>query len=239
MPSGSSAAMRSWRWGSAARCVVRAPYMRCLPGVEIRIDGHALLSAIRYELAKLRCSACGQIFTAGLPEGAGAREIQPTGPGRLGGEPLLPGPAVVPHRSLSSHAGGAGPRCDAVGPDRGGGGLRLQGLCADGAGGGPGRADLSRRHGGAHLVVDAGKPRRWSPRRRPTGLSTPKERTGMHTTALVGARWESTPPFCITPAAVMRAKTSRGCWTNGRRVSPNRWRCRTRCRAMRWPMKRR
>jgi hypothetical protein len=40
-------------------------------GVEIRIDGHALLSAMHYELAKLRCSACGQIFTAGLPEDAG------------------------------------------------------------------------------------------------------------------------------------------------------------------------
>ena len=39
------------------------------PGVEIRIHGHALLSAIRYALEKLRCSACGQIFTAGLPEG--------------------------------------------------------------------------------------------------------------------------------------------------------------------------
>jgi hypothetical protein len=41
------------------------------PGVEIRIDGQALLSAIRYELEKLRCSACGQIFTARLPAGAG------------------------------------------------------------------------------------------------------------------------------------------------------------------------
>src|SRR5574341_638441 len=41
------------------------------PGVEIRIDGHALLSAMRYALQKLRCSACGQIFTAGLPEGVG------------------------------------------------------------------------------------------------------------------------------------------------------------------------
>ena len=47
------------------------------PGVEIRIDGQALLSAIRYELAKLRCSACGQIFTAGLPEGAGATKYRP------------------------------------------------------------------------------------------------------------------------------------------------------------------
>jgi transposase len=41
------------------------------PGVEIRIDGQALLSARRYALEKLRCSACGQIFTAGLPDDAG------------------------------------------------------------------------------------------------------------------------------------------------------------------------
>jgi hypothetical protein len=41
------------------------------PGVEIRIDGNALLRAIRYELEKLRCSACGAIFTAGLPVGVG------------------------------------------------------------------------------------------------------------------------------------------------------------------------
>jgi len=47
------------------------------PGVEIRIDGHALLSAMRYELAKLRCSACGQIFTAGLPEGVGKAKYSP------------------------------------------------------------------------------------------------------------------------------------------------------------------
>ena len=41
------------------------------PGIEIRIDGNALLSAIRYELEKLRCSACGQVFTAPLPAEAG------------------------------------------------------------------------------------------------------------------------------------------------------------------------
>jgi len=40
-------------------------------GVEIRLDGNALLSAIHYELEKLRCSACGEIFTAGLPAGVG------------------------------------------------------------------------------------------------------------------------------------------------------------------------
>jgi transposase len=47
------------------------------PGVEIRIDGHALLSALRYELQKLRCSACGQIFTAPLPHEAGEEKYSP------------------------------------------------------------------------------------------------------------------------------------------------------------------
>jgi hypothetical protein len=43
-------------------------------GVKIRIDGHALLSATRYGLEKLRCSACGQVFTAALPAQAGAEK---------------------------------------------------------------------------------------------------------------------------------------------------------------------
>ena len=47
------------------------------PGVEIRVDGHALLSAIRYELQKLRCSACGAIFTAPLPDGVGKSKYSP------------------------------------------------------------------------------------------------------------------------------------------------------------------
>jgi hypothetical protein len=44
------------------------------PGVEIRLDGHALLSAVRYELEKLRCSACGAVFTVGVPAAAGAEK---------------------------------------------------------------------------------------------------------------------------------------------------------------------
>jgi transposase len=47
------------------------------PGIEIRIDGNALLSAIRYELEKLRCSACGQVFTAPLPAEAGTEKYRP------------------------------------------------------------------------------------------------------------------------------------------------------------------
>jgi transposase len=44
---------------------------RLPPGVEIRIDGNALLSAIHYELEKFRCSACGAVFTANMPAAAG------------------------------------------------------------------------------------------------------------------------------------------------------------------------
>src|SRR4029453_4706811 len=43
-------------------------------GVEMRLDGNALLSAVRYELEKLRCSACGQIFTAAVPAAAGTEK---------------------------------------------------------------------------------------------------------------------------------------------------------------------
>jgi transposase len=47
------------------------------PGVEMRLDGNALLSAMRYELEKLRCSACGEVFTAKLPEEAGEETYSP------------------------------------------------------------------------------------------------------------------------------------------------------------------
>jgi hypothetical protein len=51
------------------RCPVcgRGWLYRLPAGVEMRLDGNALLSAIRYELEKLRCSACGAVFTAKLP----------------------------------------------------------------------------------------------------------------------------------------------------------------------------
>lgn len=50
----------------------RGRLYRVEPGVEVRLDGHALLSAVRYALEKLRCSACGQGFTAAVPVEAGA-----------------------------------------------------------------------------------------------------------------------------------------------------------------------
>jgi transposase len=52
----------------------RGNLYRLPPGVEMRLDGNALLSAVRYELEKLRCSACGQIFTASVPAVAGSEK---------------------------------------------------------------------------------------------------------------------------------------------------------------------
>jgi hypothetical protein len=40
----------------------------------MRLDGHALLSAVRYALEKLRCSACGQVFTATVPPEVGTEK---------------------------------------------------------------------------------------------------------------------------------------------------------------------
>jgi len=40
----------------------------------MRLDGNALLLAVRYEVEKLRCSACGQIFTAAVPAAAGTEK---------------------------------------------------------------------------------------------------------------------------------------------------------------------
>jgi hypothetical protein len=44
---------------------------RLPPGVERRLEGNALRSAVRVELEKWRGSACGQIFTASVPAAAG------------------------------------------------------------------------------------------------------------------------------------------------------------------------
>jgi hypothetical protein len=44
----------------------------------VRIVGQAPLAATVYELERLRCNACGQIFTAQEPEGVGAEKYDET-----------------------------------------------------------------------------------------------------------------------------------------------------------------
>jgi transposase len=48
------------------------------PKVLVRIVGQAPLAATVYELERLRCNACGQIFTAQEPEGIGPEKYDET-----------------------------------------------------------------------------------------------------------------------------------------------------------------
>ena len=46
------------------------------PKVLVRIIGQAPLAATVYSLERLRCGACGQVFTAQEPEGVGRGEVR-------------------------------------------------------------------------------------------------------------------------------------------------------------------
>ena len=49
-------------------------YMQRDPGVLVRVRGQAPIAATVYELEKLRCNLCGEVFTATAPEGAGEKK---------------------------------------------------------------------------------------------------------------------------------------------------------------------
>ena len=48
------------------------------PGVLVRIRGQAPIEATVYELEKLRCNLCGEVFTAEAPEGVGTEKYEAT-----------------------------------------------------------------------------------------------------------------------------------------------------------------
>src|SRR5207247_3598712 len=53
-------------------------YIQKEPKVLVRIVGQAPLAATVYELERLRCNACGQVFTAQEPEGVGPEKYDET-----------------------------------------------------------------------------------------------------------------------------------------------------------------
>jgi transposase len=54
------------------------------PGVLVRITGQPPLAAKVYQLQKLRCHLCGQVFTADAPEGAGQTKYDATAGSMIG-----------------------------------------------------------------------------------------------------------------------------------------------------------
>ncbi len=153
-------------------------------GVEIRIDGHALLSAMHYELAKLRCSACGQIFTARLPDGVGEEKYSARARAVLAVSRYFLG---VPGYRLQGYQAMLGvPVADATQWDQ----IEMVGDCAymvfaqmerEAA-----QGELIFQDDTAVRILSSMKENRdMLAAAQAQGLSKPKERTGMHTTALV------------------------------------------------------
>jgi transposase len=52
-------------------CKKGTVYTSCQPGVLVRLTGQAPIGGVVYELEKLRCNRCGEVFTAEAPEGVG------------------------------------------------------------------------------------------------------------------------------------------------------------------------
>jgi hypothetical protein len=48
------------------------------PAVLLRIHGQAPIAATRYDLERLRCHSCGEVFTAKAPEGVGEKKYEET-----------------------------------------------------------------------------------------------------------------------------------------------------------------
>ena len=60
-----------------ARCRGKV-YPQRDPGVLVRVKGQAPIAATVYELEKLRCNLCGDVFTAAAPEGVGEKKYDET-----------------------------------------------------------------------------------------------------------------------------------------------------------------
>ncbi len=60
------------------QCLKGKLYAQPQPAVLVRIRGMAPLGATLYELERLRCSLCGEVFTAPAPDGVGTEKYDPS-----------------------------------------------------------------------------------------------------------------------------------------------------------------
>jgi hypothetical protein len=65
-------------------CAKGKVYVQAEPAVVVRVAGMAPLRATVYELARLRCNLCGEVYTAGPPAGVGAEKYDETAASMIG-----------------------------------------------------------------------------------------------------------------------------------------------------------
>jgi transposase len=64
--------------GDACPCCVKGRvYASCGPGLIVRLTGQAPIGGTVYELEKLRCGLCGEVFSAPAPAGVGEEKYDP------------------------------------------------------------------------------------------------------------------------------------------------------------------
>jgi transposase len=69
----------SLKWGDACpECQKGKVYPQKTPALLVRLVGRAPIGGTVYELEKLRCNLCGEIFTAEAPEGVGSEKYDET-----------------------------------------------------------------------------------------------------------------------------------------------------------------
>ena len=168
------------------RCPVcgRGRLYRLPAGVEIRLDGNALISAIHYALEKLRCSACGEVYTAKLPGEVAEEKYSARARAVLAGGRYYLG---LPFHRIAGYQAMLGvPRPDATQWEQiervGDGGYRvfahLERLAAQG--------DLIHQDDTPVRILSLVKENQaFEAQAEALGLSRATERTGMYTTALV------------------------------------------------------
>jgi transposase len=68
----------SLRTGDRCPGCVKGKLYVSAPGMIVRLVGQAPIAATVYELEKLRCNLCGEVFSATAPDGVGAEKYDPT-----------------------------------------------------------------------------------------------------------------------------------------------------------------
>ena len=86
-------------------CLKGKVYDMATPGVVVRVTGTAPLKATVYELEKLRCNLCGQIFTAKAPAGLGGEKYDAASGAMIG---LLKYGSGLPFNRLQQLQGALG-----------------------------------------------------------------------------------------------------------------------------------
>jgi transposase len=66
------------------RCVKGKVYASGAPGLIVRLTGQAPLGGVVYELEKLRCSLCGEVFSAPVPAGVGPEKYDAASAAMIG-----------------------------------------------------------------------------------------------------------------------------------------------------------